>query len=99
MWEKLAIPVGEGETSTKIKGDVDLVVINKNEENEPLAVISCKTSLHGRFTETLFYAVVWKQLKPNLKVVLPLRIKADNLKRMSGSLNGGVRKNLLKIDC
>lgn len=69
LWQALAIPVGEGKTSTKIEGDVDLIVINTKNPSLPLAVISCKTSLHGRFSETLFYAVVWKEIIPKIVVV------------------------------
>ncbi|MEM5793022.1 MAG: BsaWI family type II restriction enzyme [Candidatus Aenigmatarchaeota archaeon] len=67
LWNKLSIPVGKGETSQKIWGDIDLIVIDKQEN--PIAVISCKTSLHGRFSETLFYAVVLKEIVEDLKVV------------------------------
>lgn len=69
LWHQLAIPVGQRKTATKIEGDIDLVVVHKEKLDEALAIISCKTSLHGRFSETLFYAVVWKDLIPNLKVV------------------------------
>ncbi len=67
LWEKLAIPVGKPGSEQKIWGDIDLVVVNK--EKNPIAVISCKTSLHGRFSETLFYAVVLKNLVEDLKVL------------------------------
>jgi len=67
LWDKLSIPVGKGEASQKIWGDVDLIVIDKQEN--PVAVISCKTSLHGRFSETLFYAVVLKDMIDELKVI------------------------------
>lgn len=67
LWEKLAIPVGELRNQRKIWGDIDLVVVNK--KLDLLAVISCKTSLHGRFSETLFYTVVLKQQIPGLRVV------------------------------
>ena len=97
LWYKLAIPVGEGETSTKIEGDVDLVVVNKKEFNNPLAVISCKTSLHGRFSETLFYAVVWKDLIPGIKVVFSTPDKGRQAKEVFGHLNGEVKKNQRKI--
>ncbi len=69
IWANLAIPVGEGKTSTKIEGDVDLIAVNTKKPNKPLAVISCKTSLHGRFSETLFYAIVWKDMIPDIRVV------------------------------
>lgn len=62
IWERLAIPVGEKE---KIWGDIDLIAL-KGEE--PIAVISCKISLHGRLSETLFYAVVLKDMIEDLKV-------------------------------
>ena len=65
LWDKLAIPVSNG----KVEGDVDLIVVNTKDTNIPLAVISCKTSLHGRFSETLFYAVVWKELIQNFIVM------------------------------
>ncbi len=65
LWDKLAIPVNNG----KVEGDVDLVVVNTKNINIPLAVISCKTSLHGRFSETLFYAVVWKEFIQNFVVI------------------------------
>lgn len=67
LWEKLAIPVGKPGSEQKIWGDIDLVVIDKDQS--PLAVISCKTSLHGRFSETLFYSLVLKDLIPDLRVV------------------------------
>ncbi len=66
LWEKLALPVNNDK---EVEGDIDLVVVNKKDINRPLAVISCKTSLHGRFSETLFYAVVWKQIIPKFVVV------------------------------
>lgn len=67
LWNKLAIPVGKPPSTRKIWGDIDLVIIDAQEE--PIGVISCKTSLHGRFSETLFYAVVLKDLIKNLKVL------------------------------
>jgi hypothetical protein len=67
LWDKLSIPVGKEESSQKIWGDIDLIVIDKQENL--VAVISCKTSLHGRFSETLFYAVVLKDMIEELKVI------------------------------
>jgi len=68
LWRKLAIPVGKPDSREKIWGDVDLVVVEKNQN--PVGVISCKTSLHGRLSESLFYAVVLKDLVPGIKFVL-----------------------------
>lgn len=67
LWNKLTIPVGQPDSLQKIWGDIDLIVIDRQEN--PVAVISCKTSLHGRFSETLFYAVVLKDLMEELKFV------------------------------
>jgi hypothetical protein len=67
LWNKLSILVGKEGSSQKIWGDIDLIVIDKQEN--PIAVISCKTSLHGRFSETLFYAVVLKDMISQLKVI------------------------------
>lgn len=67
LWKKLSIPAGELSSGRKIWGDIDLVVIDKNQE--PIGIVSCKTSLHGRFSETLFYAIVLKDLIPELKVL------------------------------
>lgn len=67
LWQRLAIPVGKSGSEQRIWGDIDLVVIDKSER--PLSVISCKTSLHGRFSETLFYAEVLRKLVPGLKIV------------------------------
>lgn len=68
LWRKLAIPVGKPSSREKIWGDVDLVVIEKSQK--PVGVISCKTSLHGRLSESLFYAVVLKDLVSSIKFVL-----------------------------
>ena len=57
LWNTLSIPVNDG----KVWGDIDLVVIDGKQR--PIAVISCKTSLHGRFTETLFYSLLFRQHK------------------------------------
>lgn len=68
LWNKLSIPVGApSSTEQKLWGDIDLVVINQH--NIPTAIISCKTSLHGRLPETLFYAVVLKDIDEKLQVV------------------------------
>lgn len=63
--KKFSIPVHE---KKEVWGDVDLLVID-SKTRSPLAVISCKLSLHGRFSETLFYALVFKKMDPKTKVV------------------------------
>jgi hypothetical protein len=49
-------------------GDVDLVAKNLD-THHPIALISCKLSLHGRFSETLFYSKIYRERIPDLKVV------------------------------
>lgn len=79
LWDKLSIPAGKQDSPQKIWGDIDLIVIDKQEN--PFAVISCKTSLHGRFSETLFYAVVLKDLVEELKVIFATPDKGRQQKR------------------
>ena len=78
LWHKLAIPVGLEDT---VEGDTDLVIVNKKDPDAPLGVISCKTSLHGRFSETLFYAVVWKQQIPGILVYFATPDKGRQAKK------------------
>ena len=63
LWKKLSIPTKASTVQDSIWGDIDLVAMKGN---IVVAVISCKTSLHGRFTETLFYGVLfrmWSRVK------------------------------------
>jgi hypothetical protein len=63
LWKKLAIPTKASTVEESVWGDIDLVAV-KNDVI--VAVISCKLSLHGRFTETLFYGVLfrmWSRIK------------------------------------
>ena len=63
FWNQLYIP-----TKRKgVWGDIDLIVFNKN--HKVIAVISCKVSLHGRFTESLFYWLLYKLIKRPFKFV------------------------------
>ncbi|OGY58446.1 MAG: hypothetical protein A3C03_01425 [Candidatus Colwellbacteria bacterium RIFCSPHIGHO2_02_FULL_45_17] len=90
LWNKLAIPVGEPSSTQKIWGDVDLVVVDELEQ--PLAVISCKTSLHGRLSETLFYAKVLRDLVPGLKIVFATSDKGRQQKKTWSSEWGSADK-------
>ncbi len=58
-------------------GDIDLIA---SSSDVPIAIISCKTSLHGRLTETLFYSLLYRAVK-NLRVV----IATPDRGRQSGS--------------
>jgi hypothetical protein len=52
-------------TIGSIIGDTDIVIFNKKKK-EPLVIISCKTSLHGRITESLYYARLYRERYPQL---------------------------------
>jgi len=67
LWKMLALPI-KTLTQDYIWGDIDLVAITI-EERVPICVISCKTSLHGRFTETLFWGLLYRMMT-KIKVVL-----------------------------
>ena len=59
LWKKLSIPTKVSTIEESVWGDIDLVAVK---DNLPVAVISCKLSLHGRFTETLFYSLIFRML-------------------------------------
>jgi hypothetical protein len=65
LWKMLCIPI-KSTTKEYVWADIDLVAVK---DDIPIAVISCKTSLHGRFTETLFWSLLFKLLT-KIKVVL-----------------------------
>ncbi|MBL7118116.1 MAG: hypothetical protein ISS94_04965 [Candidatus Syntrophoarchaeum sp.] len=66
LWEFLSLPLKASMIRDSVWGDIELVAV-KNEI--PIVVISCKTSLHGRFTETLFWSLLYRMLS-RIKVVL-----------------------------
>jgi len=66
LWKMLSMPVKASTIQEFVWGDVDLVAIKGD---MPIAVISCKVSLHGRLTETLFWSVLFRTLT-RVKVVL-----------------------------
>ncbi|MEM3334104.1 MAG: BsaWI family type II restriction enzyme [Thermoplasmata archaeon] len=45
--------------TTGVMGDTDIVVFSRNYQ-VPLVIVSCKVSLHGRLTETLFYSLYYR---------------------------------------
>ena len=63
FWKQLYIPTKRD----GVWGDIDLIAYNQ--KNKVIAVISCKVSLHGRFTESLFYWLLFKTLKRPFKFV------------------------------
>ena len=44
---------------TGVVGDTDIVVFSRKHQI-PIVIISCKVSLHGRLTETLFYSLYYR---------------------------------------
>ncbi len=64
--EYLSIPTKESK-SKNAWGDIDIVVVDN--DNYPIAIISCKRSFHGRITETFFYSVLFRMLT-RIKFVL-----------------------------
>lgn len=65
LWQRLSVPL-KSSLQDATWGDVDLVA---HIDDFPVAIISCKLSLHGRFTETLFYSLLFRTIS-HTKVVL-----------------------------
>ncbi len=66
LWKTLSMPVKASTIQESVWGDIDLVAVKGD---VPIAVISCKVSLHGRFTETLFWSLLFRTLT-HIKVIL-----------------------------
>lgn len=66
LWKQLSIPIKNTPVYETVCGDMDLIAI-KNDI--PIVIISYKLSLHGRFTETLFWSLLFKMLS-RIRVVL-----------------------------
>jgi len=66
LWKMLSMPIKASTIQEAVWGDIDLVAVKGD---IPIAVISCKVSLHGRFTETLFWSLLFRTLT-RVKVVL-----------------------------
>jgi len=59
LWRMLSLPLKSSTAQETVWGDLDLVAVK---DEIPITVISCKTSLHGRFTETLFWSLLYRML-------------------------------------
>jgi len=66
LWKMLSMPIKASTIQESVWGDIDLVAVKSD---VPITVISCKVSLHGRFTETLFWSMLFRTLT-RVKVVL-----------------------------
>lgn len=95
LYRLLRIPVVNHRYDTTIWGDIDLIA---SRDDVPIAIISCKTSLHGRLTETLFYSLLYRTIK-NLRVVFvtPDRGRQSGAGWQSewGSVGSGATKDRL----
>lgn len=67
LYKYLSIPTKESKKE-RAWGDIDLVAVDSS-DNYPIVVISCKTSFHGRLTETLFHSLLFRLLT-RIKFVL-----------------------------
>lgn len=65
LWQRLSVPLKSSDQDSAW-GDIDLVA---HIDDFPIAIVSCKLSLHGRFTETLFYSLLFRSIS-HIKVVL-----------------------------
>ncbi|MEM3341448.1 MAG: BsaWI family type II restriction enzyme [Thermoplasmata archaeon] len=64
--------------STGVVGDTDIVIFSKNYQI-PVLIVSCKVSLHGRLTESLFYSLYYK-ITNKIKFVLATPDKGKQAK-------------------
>ncbi|MEM2110684.1 MAG: BsaWI family type II restriction enzyme [Candidatus Bathyarchaeia archaeon] len=95
LWKMLAIPARMSTVQDFIWGDIDLVAVKSD---FPIAIISCKLSLHGRFTETLFWGLLFRT-SSRIKVVLATpdvgRGKIGEWKSEWGTLDKPTKDRLL----
>lgn len=63
---------------TGVVGDTDIVVFSYKYK-VPIVVVSCKVSLHGRLTETLFYSLYYR-ITNKIKFVLATSDKGKQVK-------------------
>ncbi len=95
LWKMLSMPMKSSIVEESVWGDIDLVAVKGD---VPIAVISCKTSLHGRLTETLFWSLLYRMLT-RVKVVLATSDtgsgKSGELKSEWGSLENPGKNRLL----
>lgn len=59
LFKQLAVPAKSSSIEEATWADIDLLAVNGE---TAVTVISCKTSLHGRFTETLFWSLLFRTL-------------------------------------
>jgi len=64
---------------TGVMGDTDIVVFSRKHQI-PVVIVSCKVSLHGRLTETLFYSLYYR-ITNKVKFVLATPDKGKQAKK------------------
>ena len=72
-------------------GDTDIVVFSKKHQI-PIVIISCKVSLHGRLTETLFYSLYYR-ITNKIKFVLATPDKGKQAKKGIWQTEWGTSEN------
>jgi len=65
---------------TGVIGDTDVVVFSRKHQI-PIVIVSCKVSLHGRLTETLFYSLYYR-ITNKIKFVLATPDKGKQAKKL-----------------
>lgn len=92
LWESLLMPLKSSRPQRNVWGDLDLIAVKGD---LPIAVISCKLSLHGRLTETLFWGLLFKALT-RIKVVLATPDAGRSQKKEEWSSEWGTPQNPTK---
>lgn len=62
IYKALCLDIFHQDRFYEVLGDTDIVVYSKK-IMYPIVIISCKVSLHGRLSETLFYALYYRMVR------------------------------------
>ena len=76
---------------TGVVGDTDVVVFSRKYQI-PIVIVSCKVSLHGRLTETLFYSLYYR-ITNKIKFVLATPDKGKQAKKGKWETEWGTPEN------
>ena len=76
---------------TGVVGDTDVVAFSRKSQI-PIVIVSCKVSLHGRLTETLFYSLYYR-ITNKIKFVLATPDKGKQAKKGRWDTEWGNPKN------
>jgi len=92
LFNQIAIPLRGYQPTGR---DIDLVAVDL-EKRKAIALICCTLSLHGRLPETLFYSLLYKKIKPSLKVILATPDKGKQKSSSTWKSEWGTKKEPLK---